>query len=58
MANQYSKYEPITAEWLAKECGCPLSPPKTIADLMQLESVFDVMDIYLWLRFEYIFILF
>lgn len=32
----------------------PLSLPKTILDLVHLESVFDVMDLYLWLSYRFI----
>lgn len=46
----YSKNEPITSEWIAKNCGFPLKAPNTIVELMQLEAIFDVLDLYLWLR--------
>lgn len=28
--------------------------PQSIADLVQLENIFDVMDIYLWLSYRFI----
>lgn len=28
--------------------------PQTIADLVQLENIFDVMDIYLWLSYRFV----
>lgn len=53
-ATQYSKYEPITFSFLAKHCSFPVSLPRTIADLVQLENIFDVMDIYLWLSYRFV----
>lgn len=28
--------------------------PQSIADLIQLENIFDVMDIYLWLSYRFV----
>lgn len=53
-ANQYSKYEPITFQFVAKHCSLPVSLPQSIADLVQLENIFDVMDIYLWLSYRFV----
>lgn len=50
ITRQYSKNEAITYDFIARNCGLPLSLPKTILDLVFLEAVFDVMDLYLWLR--------
>lgn len=50
MSRQYSRNEAITFTWLAENCGWPFKLPKTILDLVHLESIFDVMDLYLWLR--------
>lgn len=38
---------------MAHHCGFPFSLPKTIVDLMHLESVFDVMDLYLWFSYRF-----
>jgi len=38
-------------EWLCRQLGWPFQAPRTIADLVHLEAVFDVLDLYLWLRF-------
>uniref|UniRef100_A0A1A9WC08 ATP-dependent RNA helicase SUV3 homolog, mitochondrial n=1 Tax=Glossina brevipalpis TaxID=37001 RepID=A0A1A9WC08_9MUSC len=54
IARQYSRNEPITFDFISKNCGWPLSLPKTILDLVHLESVFDVMDLYLWLSYRFI----
>lgn len=34
-------------------CGLPVRLPQSIADLIQLENIFDVMDLYLWLSFRF-----
>ncbi|KAF7272847.1 hypothetical protein GWI33_014411 [Rhynchophorus ferrugineus] len=52
-ARQYSKNECITFEWLCRNIGWPLQPPKTIIDLVHLEAVFDVLDLYLWLSYRF-----
>lgn len=53
-ANQHSRYEPITFEFMAKHCGLPVRLPQSIADLVHLENIFDVMDIYLWLSYRFV----
>ncbi|XP_023310678.1 ATP-dependent RNA helicase SUV3 homolog, mitochondrial isoform X1 [Anoplophora glabripennis] len=52
-ARQYSKNELITFDWLCRNIGWPLQPPKTIIDLVHLEAVFDVLDLYLWLSYRF-----
>nr|XP_021518407.1 ATP-dependent RNA helicase SUPV3L1, mitochondrial [Meriones unguiculatus] len=49
-ARQYSRNEPLTFAWLRRYIKWPLLPPKNIKDLMDLEAVHDVFDLYLWLR--------
>lgn len=51
MVRQYSKNDAISWNWLSNSIGWPLSTPRTITDMVHLEAVFDVMDLYLWLRF-------
>ncbi|XP_067626353.1 ATP-dependent RNA helicase SUV3 homolog, mitochondrial [Eurosta solidaginis] len=53
IARQYSRNEPITFDFITRNCGWPFALPKTIIDLMHLESVFDVMDLYLWLSYRF-----
>ncbi|KAH0950142.1 hypothetical protein HN011_000369 [Eciton burchellii] len=53
-ARQYSKNEPITFNWLCQHIGWPFALPKTIADLVHLEAVFDVLDLYLWLSYRFL----
>lgn len=53
-ARQFSKNEPVTFDWLCNQCGWPFLLPKTILDLVHLEAVFDVLDIYLWLSYRFI----
>ncbi|XP_037089380.1 LOW QUALITY PROTEIN: ATP-dependent RNA helicase SUV3 homolog, mitochondrial-like [Pollicipes pollicipes] len=48
-ARQYSRNEPITVDWLCANVGWPFTTPATILDMVHLEHVFDVLDIYLWL---------
>ncbi|XP_057341686.1 ATP-dependent RNA helicase SUV3 homolog, mitochondrial isoform X1 [Microplitis mediator] len=52
-ARQYSKNEPITASWLCQQISWPVKTPKTILDLVHLEGVFDVLDLYLWLSYRF-----
>jgi len=49
-ARQFSRSEPSTFDWLAKQIGWPFEIPNTIMDLVHLEEVFDCLDLYLWLR--------
>lgn len=37
-----------------KHCGLPVRLPESIADLIHLENIFDVMDIYLWLSYRFV----
>lgn len=53
-AAQHSANRAITYDFVAKYCGLPVRLPNTIAELIQLENIFDVMDIYLWLRYRFI----
>ncbi|GJQ83874.1 hypothetical protein Trydic_g6752 [Trypoxylus dichotomus] len=52
-ARQYSKNEVITFDWLCRHIGWPVQTPKTIIDLVHLEAVFDVLDLYLWLSYRF-----
>lgn len=54
IARQFSKGEPITFNWLCGQIGWPFSMPRTILDLVHLESVFDVLDLYLWLSYRFV----
>lgn len=49
-ARQFIKNESITFNWLCLHVGWPMKLPKTLIDLVHLEAVFDVLDLYLWLR--------
>ncbi|CAG9791848.1 unnamed protein product [Diatraea saccharalis] len=53
MVRQYSRNEPITRTWLCNAIEWPLPSPKTIMDLVHLESVFDVLELYLWLSYRF-----
>ncbi|XP_076220811.1 suv3 RNA helicase isoform X2 [Nomia melanderi] len=52
-ARQCSKNEKITVQWMRQQINWPLDVPKNIADLIHLETVFDVLDIYLWLSYRF-----
>ncbi|KAI4462122.1 atp-dependent rna and dna helicase [Holotrichia oblita] len=52
-ARQYSKNEVINFDWLCRNIGWPVQTPKTIIDLVHLEAVFDVLDLYLWLSYRF-----
>ncbi|XP_012513933.1 PREDICTED: ATP-dependent RNA helicase SUPV3L1, mitochondrial [Propithecus coquereli] len=45
--------EPLTFAWLRRYIKWPLLPPKNIKDLMDLEAVHDVLDLYLWLSYRF-----
>ncbi|KAL2731370.1 hypothetical protein V1478_004915 [Vespula squamosa] len=52
-ARQYSKNDKITFNWLCEHIGWPFSTPRSILDLVHLEAVFDIMDLYLWLSYRF-----
>ncbi|KAF5284437.1 hypothetical protein FQR65_LT13543 [Abscondita terminalis] len=52
-ARQYSKNEAITFNWLCRNIGWPWQTPRTIIDLVHLEAVFDVLDLYLWFSYRF-----
>ncbi|KAF3828157.1 hypothetical protein GH733_003996 [Mirounga leonina] len=53
-ARQYSRNQPLTFSWLRRYIKWPLLSPKNIKDLMDLEAVHDVLDLYLWLSYRFI----
>ncbi|CAB4069552.1 SUPV3L1 [Lepeophtheirus salmonis] len=50
---QFSQGEVITFDWLCHQIGWPISPPKTILELVHLEAIHDVFDTYLWLFYRF-----
>ncbi|XP_061491182.1 ATP-dependent RNA helicase SUPV3L1, mitochondrial [Rhineura floridana] len=52
-ARQFSRNEPLTFDWLCRHVNWPLSPPRNIKDLVHLEAVHDVLDLYLWLSYRF-----
>lgn len=50
---QYCKNEPITFHWLSTNVGWPIKTPKNLIELAHAESVFDVLDLYLWLSYRF-----
>lgn len=53
-ATQFSLHQPITYEFVAKQCEFPLSPPKTLSDLIRLEQIFDILDLYMWFSYRFV----
>ncbi|KAG7305200.1 RNA helicase [Plutella xylostella] len=53
MVRQYSRSEPLTRGWLCRAVDWPAPPPRTIMDLVHLEAVFDVLELYLWLSYRF-----
>jgi len=53
ITRQFSVGELISFDWLCTQVGWPFSHPETILDLMHLEAVHDVFDIYLWLSYRF-----
>ncbi|ELU08439.1 hypothetical protein CAPTEDRAFT_184427 [Capitella teleta] len=53
MARRFSKGSPLTEKFLTSVIEWPLKSPKTLADLVHLEDVFDVLDLYLWLGYRF-----
>lgn len=43
----------ILPDWLGRQIGLPFSCPNTLLELVHLESVFDVLDLYLWLSYRF-----
>ncbi|XP_050815344.1 ATP-dependent RNA helicase SUPV3L1, mitochondrial isoform X1 [Gopherus flavomarginatus] len=52
-ARQFSRNEPLTFDWICRHTNWPLVPPKNIKDLVHLEAVHDVFDLYLWLSYRF-----
>ncbi|XP_038150558.1 ATP-dependent RNA helicase SUPV3L1, mitochondrial [Cyprinodon tularosa] len=52
-ARQFSRDEPLTFDWVCRHISWPLAAPKNIKDLVHLEAVHDVLDLYLWLSYRF-----
>ncbi|XP_029314682.1 ATP-dependent RNA helicase SUPV3L1, mitochondrial [Cottoperca gobio] len=52
-ARQFSRDEPLTFDWVCRHVNWPLPAPKNIKDLIHLEAVHDVFDLYLWLSYRF-----
>jgi len=53
MARQFSRGDLVSFNWLCTQVGWPFAPPETILDLVHLEAIHDVFDIYLWLSYRF-----
>lgn len=54
LARQISRGEPLTHDWVWRQLGWPLQMPTNVTDLMHLEAVHDVLDLYLWLTYRFV----
>ncbi|XP_072321212.1 ATP-dependent RNA helicase SUPV3L1, mitochondrial [Eucyclogobius newberryi] len=52
-ARQFSRDEPLTFDWVCRHIGWPPLAPKNLKDLVHLEAVHDVLDLYLWLSYRF-----
>ena len=52
-AKMYSQNEPITMDWLCRNIDWPFDKPRNLTELVHLEQVFDVLDLYLWLSYRF-----
>ncbi|AWP01715.1 putative ATP-dependent RNA helicase SUPV3L1 mitochondrial-like [Scophthalmus maximus] len=52
-ARQFSRDEPLTFDWVCRHVSWPLAQPKDIKNLIHLEAVHDVLDLYLWLSYRF-----
>uniref|UniRef100_A0AAY4E5X4 ATP-dependent RNA helicase SUPV3L1, mitochondrial n=1 Tax=Denticeps clupeoides TaxID=299321 RepID=A0AAY4E5X4_9TELE len=52
-ARQFSRDEPLTFDWVCRHINWPLVTPRNIKDLVHLEAVHDVLDLYLWLSYRF-----
>ncbi|OWF38311.1 ATP-dependent RNA helicase SUV3 homolog, mitochondrial-like [Mizuhopecten yessoensis] len=48
-ATKHFYEEPISISWLTSHLGWPLEMPTTVADLKDMETIFNCLDVYLWL---------
>ncbi|OAD59989.1 hypothetical protein WN48_07834, partial [Eufriesea mexicana] len=51
-ARRCSMNEPATISWLCSEINWPPRTPGTLNGLLNLEHLFDILDIYLWLSYR------
>jgi hypothetical protein len=49
MARRYSTGQPVSEKFMCSSIEWPLKSSKTLSELEQLEDVYDVLDLYLWL---------
>ncbi|XP_029354935.1 ATP-dependent RNA helicase SUPV3L1, mitochondrial [Echeneis naucrates] len=52
-ARQFSRDDPLTFNWVCRHISWPVAEPKNIKDLVHLEAVHDVLDLYLWLSYRF-----
>ncbi|KAG6798484.1 ATP-dependent RNA helicase SUV3, mitochondrial [Apis mellifera caucasica] len=51
-ARECSKNEPITILWLSNQIQWPPAIPTSLTELLRLEGIYDILDLYLWLSYR------
>ncbi|KPM11090.1 ATP-dependent RNA helicase SUV3-like protein, mitochondrial-like protein [Sarcoptes scabiei] len=52
-ARQYANNQPMTVNWLCKTLNFPFKSPNNMNQLDHLLSVYDCLDLYLWLSYRF-----
>lgn len=53
MARQFSTSEPVTCEWMCRQIEWPCKIPQSLTQLAHLETLYDVLESYLWLSYRF-----
>uniref|UniRef100_A0A0M3I858 ATP-dependent RNA helicase SUV3 homolog, mitochondrial n=1 Tax=Ascaris lumbricoides TaxID=6252 RepID=A0A0M3I858_ASCLU len=53
MTRRFSSGQALTFDWLCGVIGWPISPPEKLIDLVRLEQVYGIVDVYLWLSLRF-----
>ncbi len=53
MVRMYSNNTAVTIDNMKTMLSWPFKKPASLKDLMLLEDMFDVLDLYLWLSFRF-----
>ena len=53
LVRMYSNNMVVTADTMKTMLSCPFKKPVSFKELLLLEDMFDVLDLYLWLSFRF-----
>uniref|UniRef100_A0A915BX29 ATP-dependent RNA helicase SUV3 homolog, mitochondrial n=3 Tax=Parascaris univalens TaxID=6257 RepID=A0A915BX29_PARUN len=53
MARRFSSGQALTYDWLCGVIGWPVSPAEKLIDLVRLEQIYGIVDVYLWLSLRF-----